>query len=91
MVQTATFSIFPDGKIPECEIKDSHGLFEATANFQIQFKLQGWASVKKTPLLQVISRHFQKKQAHKIAYNRIVNKAYEVLIEQNDQGLQLVP
>ena len=32
-----------------------------------------------------------KKQAQKIAYNRIVNKAYEVLVEYNDQGLQLVP
>ena len=42
-------------------------------------------------LLRVISRHFQKKQAQKIAYNRIVNKAYEVLVEYNDQGLQLVP
>ena len=32
-----------------------------------------------------------KKQAQKIAYNRIVNKAYEVLVEYNDRGLQLVP
>ena len=91
MVQTATFPIFPNGKIPDCEIKDSHGLFEATADFKIQYKLKGWAEVQTTTLLRVISRHFQKKQAQKIAYNRIVNKAYEVLVEYNDQGLQLVP
>ena len=90
MVQTATFSIFPNGRIPECEIRDSHGLFEATADFKLQYKLEGWQSVKETQLKQVISRHFQKKQAQKIAYNRIVIKAYEELIQYKDQGLKLV-
>jgi len=89
MVQTATFSIFPDKKIPDCEIKDSHGLFEATADFKIQFKVpvNGRTQVRETTLLTVISRHFQKKQAQKIAYNRIVNKAYKVLIEVKDLQL----
>ena len=61
MIQTATFPIFQNDKIPDCEIKDSLGLFEATANFKIQYKLKSWAEVQTTSLLRVISRHFSKK------------------------------